>query len=109
MADEKLRAIISAIFDTHLDSIIDCDTCSRQFHCLADMVAQGADSASLLPAVEAHLRCCPDCREEFNFLVTMLKADIAENNPTAEGIASAAQNAALSNLAQIEQLSINED
>jgi predicted anti-sigma-YlaC factor YlaD len=79
MADEKLRDIIRAIFDTHLDTIIDCDTCSRQFHCLAEMVAQGADAAALLPAVEEHLRCCPDCREEFNFLVAMLKADMTES------------------------------
>jgi hypothetical protein len=73
MSDDKLRAVISSIFDTHLDTIIDCETCERQFACLAELVAQGADPAVLLPAVEEHLRCCPDCNEEFIALVATLK------------------------------------
>lgn len=74
--DDKLRAVIDLIFNTHLDTIIDCETCAQQFHCLAELVAQGANAAELLPAVEEHIRCCRDCREEFEFLVAMLKADM---------------------------------
>jgi hypothetical protein len=73
--DDKLRVLIDLIFNTHLDTIIDCETCAEQFHSLAELVAGGANAAELLPAVEEHLRCCRDCREEFEFLVAMLKAD----------------------------------
>lgn len=91
MAEDKLRQIIDAIFDTHLDNIIDCESCERQFHCIADLVAQGADAAVLLPAVEEHLRCCRDCREEFNCLISILQADIAEREAAASGSVSQEQ------------------
>lgn len=78
--DDKLRAVINLIFDTHLDTMIDCDTCARQFACLAELVAQGANPAELLPAVEEHIRCCRDCREEFEFLVAMLKPEVEADN-----------------------------
>ena len=29
-----------------------------------------------LPAVEAHLRCCGDCREEYQALLCILRAEI---------------------------------
>ncbi len=74
--DDKLRVLIDLIFNTHLDTMIDCETCAKQFECLAELVAQGANTAELLPAVEEHIRCCRDCREEFEFLVAMLKADM---------------------------------
>jgi hypothetical protein len=73
--DEQLRKLINCIFDSHLDTIIDCETCSQQFVCLADLVASGIDTAQLLPAVQEHIDCCPDCFEEFHALVTVLSAE----------------------------------
>jgi hypothetical protein len=74
MVEEQLRKVLNMIFDTHLDSMIDCETCESQFNCLAEMVAAGADLHTLLPAVEEHLACCPDCREEFECLLAMIRA-----------------------------------
>lgn len=73
--DEQLRKLIDCIFDAHVDATIDCETCSLQFNCLADLVAEGADPRELLPAVEEHLMCCPDCREEYNALLTIIRAE----------------------------------
>jgi hypothetical protein len=42
---------------------------------MVENVAAGAKLADLLPAVEAHLRCCADCREEFEALLVIIRAE----------------------------------
>jgi hypothetical protein len=74
--DEQLQKLIKAIFDEHQDGGIDCETCSQQLNCLAELVATGAELRQLLPAVEAHLRCCEDCREEYQALLCILRAEL---------------------------------
>jgi hypothetical protein len=73
--DERLQRLIEAIFDAHQDGGMDCDTCASQFECLAEQVTRGANLRDLLPAVEEHLRCCPDCREEFQALASIIRAE----------------------------------
>ncbi len=59
------------------DEIVDmdcndyCETLAR----LAEQVAGGAKLEDLLPALEEHIRHWPDCREEFEALVAVLKAE----------------------------------
>jgi hypothetical protein len=74
--DEQLHKLIQAIFDEHQDSEIDCETCSQELNCLAELVTAGAEVRQLLPAVEAHLRCCGDCREEYQALLCILRAEL---------------------------------
>lgn len=83
---EQLKALVEAIFSAHEADDIDCDTCSQQFDCLAELVRRGANLRELLPAVEEHLRCCPDCREEFNALMLIVRAEEsgALASPTAD-------------------------
>lgn len=73
--DERLKRLITAIFNVHQTEMIDCQTCADQFDCLIDLVNQGAKLRDLLPAVEDHLRCCPDCNEEFQALAAILRAE----------------------------------
>lgn len=73
--DEQLRKLISCIFEEHQDGGIDCETCSMQLNCLAEMVARGAAMTQILPAVTAHLECCPDCREEYEALLCIMIAE----------------------------------
>ena len=35
---------------------------------------RGEDAASMLPLVNKHLEMCPDCREEFEALLRVLRA-----------------------------------
>lgn len=77
--DERLHKLITDIFNDHQDSCIDCETCSQQLNCLAEMVAAGAEVRQLLPAVEEHLACCSDCREEYQALLCIMQAEISGN------------------------------
>lgn len=81
MAREQLDKLLHFILITH-DDHMDCVRCCDQFECLAEQVAAGADIHTLLPAVEAHLACCPDCREEFEALVAIIRAENAGLTPS---------------------------
>lgn len=73
--DEKLQRLIQAIFDNHEDTGVNCETCENQFDCLVELVMRGANLREILPAVEEHLRCCPDCHEEFEALLAIVRAE----------------------------------
>lgn len=75
MGEQHLRKLIEAIFMVHQDSDMDCETCAAQFDCLVEKVAAGANLHDLLPEVEAHLECCADCREEYNALLAIIRAE----------------------------------
>ncbi|TVR19966.1 MAG: hypothetical protein EA396_11510 [Anaerolineaceae bacterium] len=53
---------------------IDCSDCD-QLASLAEAVAAGTPVESVLPALSEHLRYWRDCREEFDALVAVLKAE----------------------------------
>ena len=68
---EKMMALHEAGIDC-----VDCETCGEQIDCLADLVATNyGDPKDLLPAVQRHLDCCRDCREEFEALLAILRAE----------------------------------
>jgi hypothetical protein len=74
--EERLKRLISDIFTVHqYEEQVDCEMCSQQFECLVEMVNNGANLRELLPAVEEHLRCCPDCNEEFQALAAIIRAE----------------------------------
>lgn len=68
---------------THEDIVaMDCnDYCETLSH-LAERVAAGDDLRELLPALEEHMRYWSDCREEFEALVAVIRAEIAGTAPT---------------------------
>ena len=51
-----------------------CADCHAQADALAEAVLAGGDAARALPLVEAHLDACPGCRDEFEALLTALRA-----------------------------------
>lgn len=76
-ANSQIQKLIKDIFDTHNDddAVMDCESCAGHLCNLAELVSAGADLCQLIPAVEAHLKCCPDCREEWNALVCIIRAE----------------------------------
>ncbi len=54
-----------------MDCTDDCESISR----LAERVANGESLEGIMPEFEQHIRCWKDCREEFEALVAILKAE----------------------------------
>jgi len=64
---------LSAPEDEYVEHI-DCSNCDT-LASLAERVAKGASVAEVLPELENHLHYWRDCREEFEALVAVLKAE----------------------------------
>ncbi|MBN1966162.1 MAG: hypothetical protein JW910_16050 [Anaerolineae bacterium] len=71
---EKLLGIAGAIFSVHEDEL-DCEGCDAEMPHLAEIIEAGEDPKKLLPAVVAHLEICHDCREEFEALLAVIRAE----------------------------------
>ena len=71
----QIQKFVQSIFDTHADDVIDCESCNEQLCHLAELVSHGADLCELIPAVEAHLQCCVDCKEEWEALLSIMRAE----------------------------------
>jgi hypothetical protein len=53
---------------------IGCDECFAQLDRFAERRLAGKPTAEAMPLVEAHLKTCRDCREEFEALLEALRA-----------------------------------
>ena len=54
-----------------------CDDVQRLLDQFAEAVLRGKDAAGLMPLVQQHIDLCPDCREEFEALMRILRASPA--------------------------------
>ncbi|MCI0474730.1 MAG: hypothetical protein L0Y55_00630, partial [Anaerolineales bacterium] len=51
-----------------------CEDTYRLLDEFTEAVVQGKDVATLMPLVQQHLEMCPDCREEFEALLRVVRA-----------------------------------
>jgi hypothetical protein len=70
---DTLKMMVRGIVTTRPDEL-GCDECFEQVDRYAEMVLEGRNAAEALPLVEDHLNRCDDCREEFEALLTALRA-----------------------------------
>jgi hypothetical protein len=71
---------------------MDCSDCDKLAG-LAERVAAGVPVAQVLPALNEHLKYWKDCREEFEALVAVLKAESNGNlNDALDELAEAFRN-----------------
>ncbi len=70
---ERLRGILTAIFTAEPEEI-GCDECFAELDRFAETVLAGLEVPEALRRVEAHLRRCRDCREEYEALLAALRA-----------------------------------
>jgi predicted house-cleaning noncanonical NTP pyrophosphatase (MazG superfamily) len=80
--NKSLSNSISFIFQAPLDEEIvemDCNDYCEELAQIAELVARGASLEDLLPKLEEHMRYWTDCREEFDALVAVLKAQLEED------------------------------
>lgn len=69
LVKEMARGIATARPDE-----IGCTECFAEMDQFVEMKLAGKDAAEAMPLVQAHLERCQDCREEFEALLTALKA-----------------------------------
>jgi hypothetical protein len=73
--DNKIRALIECLSNT-AENEADCLEFDRKVDCLAELLAAGGSSDSITPDMAAHLHNSRDCREEFEALIAILKAEL---------------------------------
>ena len=56
---------------------LSCDEILRLMSACAEAVLRGEDHAQIVPLFEKHLEMCADCREEFEGLLRILRAQRA--------------------------------
>ena len=70
---EKLKTMVRGVARTH-EIEYSCDDAYRLLDEFTEAVVQGKDVARLMPLVQQHLDLCPDCREEFEALLRVVRA-----------------------------------
>ncbi|MBZ0301331.1 MAG: hypothetical protein K8J31_16410 [Anaerolineae bacterium] len=74
MALDRFRKLADCLSEKH-DSGCDCEAAYKQFECLAEQAVAGVDIHDILPRVAMHLDQCSDCREEYEALVAIVRAE----------------------------------
>ena len=69
----RIKGMINVV-DATADIEIACEEAYRLLDEYADMMLRGEDPGALLPQVKHHLDLCMDCREEFEMLLSALRA-----------------------------------
>jgi hypothetical protein len=69
----RLKGMINMV-DATADIEIACEEVYRLLDEYADMLLRGEDPGVLLPQVKHHLEMCMDCREEYEVLLSALRA-----------------------------------
>jgi len=70
---EMLKQMARGIATTRPDEI-GCDECFEQLDQFVEMTLDGKSAAEAMPLVQDHLHRCGDCREEFEALLTAIRA-----------------------------------
>lgn len=73
MDPDLLKQMARGILTTRPDEI-GCDECFEQMDRFVDMVLDGKDASEAMPLVQDHLNRCQNCREEYEALLTALRA-----------------------------------
>jgi hypothetical protein len=70
---EKLKTMVRGVARTQ-EIEYSCDDAYRLLDEFTEAVVQGKNVARLMPLVQQHLDLCPDCREEFEALLRVVRA-----------------------------------
>jgi hypothetical protein len=92
--DKNRRQLVEFMTDAPFDDVIidmDCKDGCEQLARLAELVAAGGDLHELLPEFEEHIGYWKDCREEFEALVAVIRAEHESERSSTAGQASSNQ------------------
>lgn len=68
-----LKQMLRAILSTK-DEEIGCDECFQQLDEFIELKLKGKSPEEAMPLVEAHLKRCKDCRQEYEALLEALRS-----------------------------------
>ncbi|MEZ4333589.1 MAG: hypothetical protein R3F35_17685 [Myxococcota bacterium] len=68
----RVLALLESVAQTR-DDEIDCDACLLDLAEFAECQLLGAELPTALARVEAHIAGCPECREEYEVLLDVLR------------------------------------
>lgn len=74
----QFRELILHVARTH-EVELNCSSTFELIDEYAEMAAQGRNAANIMPQVNQHLEMCPDCREEYQTLLHILRTFKLEN------------------------------
>jgi hypothetical protein len=75
-SEAEARAILSGLDQTR-EVEYSCEEVFALLDEYAEMVANGQDASGLMPLVKLHLEICPDCAEEYQALLRILRSSAA--------------------------------
>ncbi len=70
---QKLKELVRGIMTAQPDEI-GCDECYEQLDRFVELTLAGKSASEALPLVQDHLDRCTPCREEFEALLSALRA-----------------------------------
>jgi hypothetical protein len=76
VSDARFERLVRLIADTR-ERELSCTECFDQIAAYVDLEAGGGDGATVMPALAQHLRQCGVCREEYETLRDLARADDA--------------------------------
>ncbi len=69
---DKLKTMVRGVARTQ-ETEYSCDDVYQLLDEFTEAVALGKDVAKLMPFVQQHIEMCPDCREEFEALLRVVR------------------------------------
>lgn len=69
---QQIKTLLSSVADTREDEI-DCGECLADMAEFAETQLVGANVPTALKRIEAHLLICPECAEEFELLLDVVR------------------------------------
>ena len=75
---EMMQGLINMLVMTDTNEV-SCDEVFAVLAEFAEMKQRGEDVIKFMPLIQKHLDMCPDCREEYEILMDVLKAELHQS------------------------------
>ncbi len=75
ITNEQIKGLLGAVANTS-NQEISCQTCEDQISQFAEAQLSGKEITAALKAIEEHLKICPECTEELQFIKRALEDDL---------------------------------
>ena len=78
ITENQIETLLGFVSKTR-DDEISCQTCEDQIAQFAESQLTGKEIPEALQAIEEHLKVCPECTEELEFIRRALESDLQQD------------------------------